>query len=150
MTPTSPFLVFVSRTFHSLLDTMPQVSRSTLRRHFVANNILKHGAFATRPCHYCTVHDLFCVVSSLQDSCESCFRFHRSCDLALPLKEIDRLHEKEESLEREIFQLREKTLHLEKIKCSVRKELRKLGDRESQNIADLEMGELAESVGASC
>ncbi len=55
---------------------------------------------------------------------------------------------KEESLDREILQLQEKIGFLKMMKRAVHNELRKLGDRESQNLADLEISELLESMEA--
>jgi hypothetical protein len=63
------------------------------------------------------------------------------------MAEVDRLGEKEEKLRSERLALEAKVLRLRKQERLLRKKMRELGDREEQNILDLEMDEaLAEAL----
>jgi hypothetical protein len=51
-----------------------------------------------RPCASCTSQGVLCVLSSLDERCEQCYRYQRQCDLASPWAEDDRLEKKEKEL----------------------------------------------------
>jgi hypothetical protein len=100
-----------------------------------------------RPYSACVSRDLTCLVTPELEHCIECYRSYRRCELASPIAEVDRLSEKEEKLRSERLALEVKVLRLRKQERMLRKKMRELGDREEQNILDLEMDEaLAEAL----
>jgi hypothetical protein len=75
-----------------------RLSSSTARRHKLADRILSEGTLTMRPCSSCVSTGTLCVVSPRDERCEQCYRANRSCDLASPWAEDDRLKQKEETL----------------------------------------------------
>lgn len=102
-----------------------------------------------RPCSACSSRGALCVISAISDKCEQCYRFGRSCELAPPLAEIDRLGEQEEKLRQEVLEAEAKAIRSKRKLKLVRRRLRALGDRESLNIEELEMDEAAAEVMAA-
>jgi hypothetical protein len=51
-----------------------------------------------RPCSACTRVGAFCVTFPESESCEQCVRFHRSCELAWPAAEVERLYKADDEL----------------------------------------------------
>jgi hypothetical protein len=112
------------------------LSSSTLRRHKVADRILRRGVITMRPCASCTSQGVLCVLSSLDERCEQCYRYQRQCDLASPWDEDDRLEKKEKELreqaleaERQEEELRGQALKKELKAARLRKQARLLQKR---------------------
>jgi TolA-binding protein len=122
------------------------VSTSALRRHKRANFLLLVSVLAMRPCSSCTSFGVPCAVSPLDERCEQCVRHNRHCELASPWVKAERVLKKKEDLDRQILESEAKTLRLRKQKRLLQKKLRELGDREEQNIQDLERDEAAASA----
>jgi hypothetical protein len=111
---------------------------STLRRHKFADRILAEGFFAMRPCASCVSSGTLCVLSARDERCEQCYRFNRSCELASPWVEDDRLKRKEEQLREERLRAEQEAVRLRKQERLVQKKRRLLWEREKQNISELE------------
>jgi len=98
-----------------------------------------------------------CVTSLIDERCEQCHRFHRSCELASPWTEFDKLAKEEDKIRQERWELEmkrmeieRKTARLRRQERALRKRMRDLGNREDQNILDLEAEEAAaEAVAAA-
>jgi hypothetical protein len=114
---------------------------STARRHTKADDILAAGSPVMRPCGRCSSEGVLCVVSDISDSCERCHRFKRQCDLAPPSAEIAKISKKANELDEQILEAEARSLRLRKQRRLLTKKLRELGDRETQNIAELEKDE---------
>jgi hypothetical protein len=91
-----------------------------------------------RPYTAYTSRGAFYILSTISDKCEQCYRFGRSCDLASPVAEIDRLAAQEEKLRQEVLETEAKAIRLKRKLKLARRRLRALGDQESLNIAELE------------
>ena len=129
---------------------------SSQRRHRFADRLLAKGTLATHPCSSCNSFNVSCTTSNLSDRCEQCSRYNRSCELAAPDTELDRLEKKDQELDEEILQLNKqafeasaKVLRLKKQKQLIRQRMRALVDREARNIAELEIDELMAEVADS-
>jgi hypothetical protein len=122
---------------------MPRLSFSTQRRYRCADKILRLGSLAMRPCAPCVRLGVLCVVSDAHESCEQCLRSTRSCDLASPLAEVERIFKKTEKLQAEAFEAEAKAHRLRKQRRTLLKRMRELGAREERNIEDLEVEEAA-------
>jgi hypothetical protein len=116
------------------------VSSST-RRHNRADRLLAEGTFTMRPCSACVSRGLLCVVSPLDERCEQCFRNQRSCELASPWKEFDRLAKHSERLQTEALEAEAKASRLRKQRRLVLKKMKELDARERTNIEELETDE---------
>jgi hypothetical protein len=121
---------------------------STSRRHQTADDIKSGGWVTMRSCLGCLQHNVPCVVSDFSDSCERCYRFNRCCELSSPSSEIARLSREADKLDEQILAERTKSIEAEAKSFRLRKQrrlltkkLRDLGDREAQNIAELEKDE---------
>jgi hypothetical protein len=124
---------------------MPSKKRpgsSTHRRHNFADRILLEGFIAMRPCAACVSSGALCVLSSRDERCEQCYRFNRSCELASPWAEDDRLKQKEEKLREERLKAESEAVRLRKQERLVQKKRRQLWEREKQNIVELEGDEV--------
>jgi hypothetical protein len=64
---------------------------STIRYFRRADRLFFSFSIIMRPCRSCVSRDFLCVVSELSEHCEQCFRSKRSCELAFPDIEIERL-----------------------------------------------------------
>jgi hypothetical protein len=122
---------------------MPRSSTSTQRRYRFADKILAFGILAMRPCSHCVSQNTLCVVSPDSEGCEQCIRFHRPCELASPIADLERIHKKEDDISQQIIEEEAKLRRLRKERRRLRKQLRSLGEREEQNIRDLEAYEAA-------
>jgi hypothetical protein len=121
---------------------MPRRTSAVQRRHFLADRCSQIGFVAMRPCSYCVSRDYLCVMSAASEHCEQCIRKHRHCELAPPADgEFERLAAQERHLTEEALAAEAKAMRLRKQRRLVRKKLRDLGDKEMQNILDLEMEE---------
>ena len=89
------------------------------------------------------------MISDISDSCERCHRFDRYCDLSSPFKEIAKLSGKANKLDEQILEVEAKSLQLRKQRRLLIRKLRELGDREIQNIAELEKDEAQERADAN-
>jgi len=96
-----------------------------------------------RPCASCVSSGTLCVLSARDERCEQCYRFNRSCDLASPWAEDDRLKKKEEQLREERLKAEQAAVQLRKQERLVQKKRRLLWEREKQNISELEEDEAA-------
>ena len=77
-------------------------------------------------------------------------RYHRSCDLAPPTKELSKTLQELRQLDEEILETKRKELYLYKQQKLLRKRARDLGDHEAQNILELKAEEaLADSAAES-
>jgi hypothetical protein len=94
-----------------------------------------------RPCSACTKANVDCVLSSLDERCEQCYRNRRSCELASPWAEFDRIHQQKEKIREQRLEAERKAIRLRKQERLLQKRLKALGDREEQNILDLEADE---------
>jgi hypothetical protein len=128
---------------------MPRQSFSVHRRHRLANSLLSKGFITMRPCSACTRAGILCVTFSESESCEQCVRFHRSYELAWPAAEIERLHKADDELLSKMAEIRRKAqeadaalFRLRKQRRALQKRLRSIGDRELENILNLEINEL--------
>jgi hypothetical protein len=122
---------------------------STVRRQIKADDIKSSGWVTMRPCTCCLSEKVSCVMSASSDSCERCYRFNRYCDLSPPSAEIAKLSREDEKLGEQIFEAEAKSVRLRKQRRLIRKKLRDLGDREAQNISELEKDEAQEGVDAN-
>jgi hypothetical protein len=77
---------------------MPRQSSSVYRRHRLANSLLSKGFITMRSCSACTRAGVLCVISPESELYEQCVRFHRSCELAWPAAEVERLHKADDEL----------------------------------------------------
>lgn len=121
---------------------MPKINNSTQRRRNLANKILSLGFLTMRPCSSCVRLSVPCFTSPAHESCEQCLRANRSCDLAAPLAEIDRVLQKAEKLQTEALEAEAKAHRLRKQRRSLLKKARELGAREEKNIEELEVDEM--------
>ncbi len=96
-----------------------------------------------RKCIQCEKHKVACVVSEISESCEQCYRFHRSCDLSAPFKEIDKAMKQVEELSDQIAASEAKSSRLRKQKRLLLKRLKEMGAREEKNVEELEADGLA-------
>jgi hypothetical protein len=120
---------------------------SSACRHNRADRLLAEGTFTMRPCSACVSRGLLCVVSPLDERCEQCFRNQRSCELASPWKEFDRLAKHSERLQIEALEAEAKASRLRKQRRLVLKKMKELDARERTNIEELEIDErLADSA----
>jgi hypothetical protein len=94
-----------------------------------------------RPCASCVSRGLLCVISPLDERCEQCFRNQRSCELAAPWKEFDRLAKHSERLQTEAIEAEAKASQLRKQRRLVLKKMQALDARERTNIEELEIDE---------
>jgi hypothetical protein len=94
-----------------------------------------------RPCASCVSHGTLCVLSSIDERCKQYYRSQRSCELASPWPEFDRLHKEKEKIRQQRLKAELKAVRLRKQERALQKRLKALGDREEQNILDLEMDE---------
>src|SRR5450755_435002 len=119
---------------------------STLRRAQRADFLLRTGTVAMRPCQHCLSRFLLCVVSKHSDHCEECVRHYRQCDLAPPnYSELEKLSQQERKLYREAQEAKAKAIRLSKQRRALIKRMKEIGQREDQNILELEIDELMES-----
>jgi len=102
-----------------------------------------------RPCSYCISVGEFCVLSTLDERCEQCYRGNRSCDLASPWAEDDRLKAKEEILREKRLRAEAEAVKIRKAERKLQKQRRLLWEREKQNIAELEVDELLAGAAAA-
>jgi hypothetical protein len=122
---------------------------STVRRSRKADSLLRASFLAMRPCSSCVSRGLTCSVTDASDSCVECYRSHRRCELASPIAEVKRLASQKAKLEEQILEAEAKALRLRRQKRAIQKKMRSLGDREEQNIQELELNKmLAKSLKA--
>jgi hypothetical protein len=77
--------------------------------------------------------------------CEQCVRFYRPYNLASPVAELDKLSSQKNKLLDEISANKTRTRRLRKQRRLLLKKIRKLGDREAQNIAELKINEIIDN-----
>jgi hypothetical protein len=87
---------------------MPRQFFSVYRRHRFVNSFLSKGLVTMRPCFACTRVGAFCVTFPESESCEQYIRFYRSCELAWPVAEIERLHKIDDTLLAKMAEARRK------------------------------------------
>jgi hypothetical protein len=96
-----------------------------------------------RPYALCVSHSTLCVLSPIDERCEQCYRNQRSCELASPWSEFDKLYKEKEKIRQQRLKAELKAVRLCKQKRALQKRLKALGDREKQNILDLKINEAA-------
>jgi hypothetical protein len=116
---------------------------STFRRYRNADKLLATGVISMRPCAYCLRSSLLCVLSPYSEKCEQCYRFNRPCDLATSWFEVNRLLEKRDKLREKRLAAEAKAIRLRKQERQLLKKIRALGDKEEQNLAELEIKKAA-------
>jgi hypothetical protein len=122
---------------------MPRRSTtSTYRRHAWADSKFRSGTLAMRSCSSCLRANALCVVSPSSPKCEQCVRHNRQCELASPVDQLDKLSEQENKLLDQITESEARTRRLRKQRRLLLKKMRDLGDREAQNIFELEVDEM--------
>jgi uncharacterized protein (DUF3084 family) len=94
-----------------------------------------------RPCTSYVSHGTLCVLFSIDERCEQCYRSQRSYELASPWSEFDKLHKEKEKIRQQRLKAKLKAVRLRKQERALQKRLKALSDREKQNILDLEMDE---------
>ena len=87
---------------------------------------------------------LTCTVIPESQRCSECEKSNRSCELASPIKELDKHSSVVNKLDEELLELEMKKARLRKQRRFHLKKLRELGDREAQNILELEEDEATE------
>jgi hypothetical protein len=132
------------------------LSSSTRRRHKIADSILETGIFTMRPCSSCTRLGVGCVLSTLDERCEQCYRHGRACDLASPWAEYHRLELQEEKLRQQRIEVETqrlaaeaKAVRLRKQERALQKRRRDLVDREKLNVEELEVDEMLAEASAT-
>ena len=95
-----------------------------------------------RPCQSCVSRGLLCVVSDMSEHCEQCFRVKRSCELAPPDAEMERLLRQKKELFDKAMEAKAKATRFAKQHRLVVRKLRELDRREEQNILELEIDEI--------
>jgi hypothetical protein len=96
-----------------------------------------------RPCASYVSHGTLCVLSSIDERCEQYYRSQRSYELASPWSKFDKLYKEKEKVRQQRLEAELKAVRLRKQERALQKRLKALGDREEQNILDLEMNEAA-------
>jgi uncharacterized protein (DUF3084 family) len=86
-------------------------------------------------------HDILCVLSSIDERYKQCYYSQRSCELTSPWSEFDKLHKEKENIRQQRLKAELKAVRLRKQKRALQKRLKALGNREKQNILDLEINE---------
>ena len=81
-------------------------------------------------------------MSSDSEHCSTCVRAGRSCELAPPYQEMERLDKVEDKLAQEMMEAEAKLLRLRKQRRLLQKKRRALGARELQNVEELEIDEM--------
>ena len=133
---------------------MPRLTTSIQRRHRLADSITSLGSLAMRSCIECSRRGLTCMVHPSSQACEQCTRFSRGCDLSSPVPLIEKLSRQEGEILSEISQAHKtareaeaKVARLRKQRRLLLKRMKELGDREAQNIFELECDEMVSGTG---
>ena len=131
---------------------MPRSSNSTSRRRKLAD-FISSGFPAMRPCQACLRAQVLCVTVPSSEKCEQCTRFGRPCDLASPVPQLERLSQEKDRIVSKIQEKRRITsevnaaiLRLRKQRRLIQKRMKELGDKEYQNIFELEVDEMLAEV----
>ena len=124
---------------------MPSAANSTIRRHRAAERKKrKLRRIAMRTCESCIRHGGECIVPKGQPRCTACDKTNRQCDLAPPGKEYEKTQDVIEKLDEEELALQQKLARIRKQRRFHLKKLGDMGDREAQNILELEADERSE------
>jgi hypothetical protein len=121
---------------------MPSRVSSTIRHSRRADRLYSQCLLAMRPCRFCVSRGLLCVVSDLSEHCEQCFRSKRSCELAPPDAEMERLLRQKKEFFDKAMEAKAKATRFAKQHRLVVQKLRELDRREEQNILELEIDEI--------
>ena len=81
------------------------------------------------------------IFSSDTDEYKEYYFHHRYCNLALSLAEIDRINTDREKLNKKILETEAKIFRLRRQRKLLLRHLKKLGDRETRNIEDIQKAE---------
>ena len=120
---------------------------STDRRRSAAEKRSRLRPLAMRTCQAC-VNDPSkprCVITQESLSCTECDKYRRQCDLSPNYLKWDKALRQEERIEEEILELQMKLARKRKEQKHWLRVRRELGDREAQNILELEEDERLES-----
>src|SRR5450755_3217972 len=96
-----------------------------------------------RACSSCLSRNTLCVVSPSSFRYEQCVRYNRQCELDFPVNQLDKLSTQENKLLDLISESEAKTRRFRRQRRLLLKKMRDLGDREGQNIFEMEMKEIA-------
>jgi hypothetical protein len=112
------------------------------RRHSWADSKFRAGTVAMRAYSACLSRNVLCVMSPSSSKCEQCIRHNRQCELDSPVNQLDKLSVQENKLLDLISESETKTQRLRKQRRLLFKKMRDLGDREAQNIFELEVNKI--------
>ena len=119
---------------------MPRRSTtSSQRRHFWVDFNFRSGTVVMRACFSCLSRNTFCVMFPSFLRCEQCVRHNRQYELDSPVDQLDKLFTQENKFLDLISESEVKTRRLRKQRRLLLKKMRDLGDREAQNIFELEV-----------
>jgi hypothetical protein len=99
-----------------------------------------------RPYSTYVLRGLLCQTSEASDHYVECYRTHRRYELASPMVEVERLGAKVDTLREQRLEAERKAIRLRKQERALIKKMRELGNREDQNILDLEIEEEMEEA----
>jgi hypothetical protein len=107
-----------------------------------------------RPCQACTHSQVLYVTVPSSEKCEQCTRFGRSCDLTSLIPQLKRLAQEKDRILEKILKKRRVAMEADTVISRLRKQrrllqkrIKKLGEKEYQNIFKLEMDKmLAENL----
>jgi hypothetical protein len=88
------------------------LSNSTFRRYKRADRILYSGVLTMRPYASYVSHGTLCVLSSIDERCEQCYRSQRSYELASPWSEFDKLYKEKEKIRQQRLEAKLKAVRL--------------------------------------
>ena len=115
---------------------------STTRRHKAADRRKrKSRRIIMRSCENCKSRGCECVVPTGDPRCTECAKYGRKCDLAPPGKEYERTQDVVEELDEQILAIHSRLARLKKQRKFHLKKLKDMGDREAQNILEIEEDE---------
>jgi hypothetical protein len=102
-----------------------------------------------RPCSFCTSRGALCVMSDDSEHCEQCVRSNRCCELAPPYVEMERLQRQQKDFFAKATQAKTEAAaalaranRYSKQRRLALRRLKELGQREDQNILELEIDEM--------
>jgi hypothetical protein len=119
-----------------------RLTTSSQRRHSWANSKFRAGTVAMRACSACLSRSVLCVMSPFSSKCEQCIRHNRQYKLNSPVNQLDKLSVQENKLLNLISESEVKTQRLRKQRRLLFKKIKNLGNREAQNIFELEMDKM--------
>ena len=123
---------------------MPPNNSATRRQQLADKRVIRSRRIKIRICQSCISRGLTYIVTPESQRCSECEKNNRSCELTSPIKELDKHSSVVDKLDEELLELEMKKARLRKQRRFHLKKLRELGDREAQNILELEEDEATE------